>query len=394
MMAIFDLLAVPLGWILWAIYKVVPNYFLAIFLFTLLIRLVTFPLSLKQQKSTADRARLGPRLDRLQKKYGEDRKKLQEKQMELYQKENVSMTGGCLPTLVQMIVLFGVISVIYKPVTYLARVPADVVDAAVAGVQMQVDENGAEIPADNKLSANVLKGYYKELKMMQALDDNEQDVEEAIAALSPDKLAGKTAEQYVEEIKNIRDHFTVFGLPLLENPWQGFDHISWLWLLPLLSALTAACTSLLTTKYNKPMTDGQPGQGCTNGMMVGMMPLFSGYIAFIVPGGVGLYWICSNLIALLQTFVLNKIYNPAAIRAQAEIEYEERRRRKAEDKARLAESRRKEQAEIARLNNQNKETSKKGGKPPKKASESNLSDPSSTSDGDALPDNESEKGKD
>ena len=51
-----------------------------------------------------------------------------------------------------------------------------------------------------------------------------------------------------------------------------------------------------------------------------------------MPGGVGIYWICSNIIAVIQTIILNKIYNPGKIRAQAEAEYEERRRKKAEDK--------------------------------------------------------------
>ena len=88
-------------------------------------------------------------------------------------------------------------------------------------------------------------------------------------------------------------------------------------------------------------------------MMIWMMPLFSLYITFTVPGGVGIYWIISNVLALIQTVILNTIYNPAKIKAQAEIEYEERRKRKAEDKKRLAESRAREQREIAKLNAEN-----------------------------------------
>ena len=117
-----DILAIPLGWILWFIYNLVNNYFVAIFLFTLIVRAATFPLSLKSQKAQADRARLAPRLERLQKKYAKDPKKLQEKQMSLYEKEGVSMTGGCLPMVIQMIVLFGIIAVIYSPLTHLARI--------------------------------------------------------------------------------------------------------------------------------------------------------------------------------------------------------------------------------------------------------------------------------
>lgn len=100
MMQIFDIIAIPLGYVLWFIYKYIGNYFISIFLFTLLIRAATFPLSLKSQKANAERARLTPRLERLQKKYAQDKQKLQQKQMELYEKEGVSMTGGCLPMVI------------------------------------------------------------------------------------------------------------------------------------------------------------------------------------------------------------------------------------------------------------------------------------------------------
>ena len=84
-----------------------------------------------------------------------------------------------------------------------------------------------------------------------------------------------------------------------------------------------------------------------NNSMMYMMPLMSLFISFSVPAGVGLYWILSNLLAMVQTVVLNMIYNPAKIRAQAQLEYDERRRRKKEDKQRLAEARAREQAELA-----------------------------------------------
>ncbi len=90
-------------------------------------------------------------------------------------------------------------------------------------------------------------------------------------------------------------------------------------------------------RFTKMATSGeqQPGQGCSNVMLLVLMPAFSLFITFTVPGGVGIYWICSNVIAVAQTILLNQIYNPAKIRAQAEKEYEERRRKKAEDKKRL-----------------------------------------------------------
>ena len=360
---IFDIIATPLGYVLWFIYGFIKNYFVAIFLFTLIVRLATFPLSLKSQKMQADRARLAPRLERLQKKYKQDPRKLQEKQMQLYEKEGVSMTGGCLPLVIQMVILFGIISVIYMPLTHLAHIPKDVVNASVAAVKYEGDGAAPE----GKVAAKDLTGYYVELRMMKVMDANKNEILGNIRDLGEEKLNGVSPEEYYEKMAFIRDDFTIGKLSFLDNPWSGFKNINWLWIIPILSWLTAMGSSLISMRYTNMATGGekQPGQGCTNNMLIFMMPLFSLYITFIVPGGVGIYWICSNLIAILQTIVLNKIYNPAKIRAQAEVEYEQRRKQKAEDKKRLAESRLREQQEAARAAKEEQEAAKTKAEPSK-----------------------------
>ena len=347
MNAIFEFIATPLGWLMSIIYKWIPEYLIAIFLFTLLVRVLLFPLSLKTQKNQADRARLAPRLDRLRKKYEKDPKKLQEKQMALYEKHGVSMTGGCMPLLLQMVVLFGIISVIYSPLKHIKQMPVDVVEASVTA-------SGIENKND----------YYKEMKMLNALEKNEGKIKTAIVGMKDAETkkplyTEQQAEQYITEMKNIKQDFMFFGKNMLDSPGKTPNVM---WLIPLVSGLTAFLSSWLSMHYTKQMTasESQPGQGCSNVMMLIWMPVFSLFITFSVPGGVGVYWICSNLIALLQTFVLNQIYNPAKIRAQAEIEYEERRRQKQEDKKRLAEARAREQRELAQqIKEEQKAPSKK-----------------------------------
>lgn len=358
-MDIFGFLAVPLGWLMGIIYNFVNNYFLAIFLFTLLVRVLMFPLSLKSQKSQADRARLAPRLERLQKKYAKDPRKLQEKQQALYEKEGVSLTGGCMPMVVQMVVLFGIISVIYSPLKHLVNVPTEVIDASYTALA----DKGV-ISAEQSKST-----YYKEMYMLRGLEGNEADVKAAIMKAG-NGYTEVQAQGYITTMAEVKEQFTFFGRSLLENPWnpdKGFGDISILWLIPLISGLTAVLTSWISMQYNKQLTPQgmQQGAGCMNFMMLGWMPLFSLFIAFTVPGGVGIYWICSNVVALLQTVVLNAIYNPAKIRAQAEIEYEERRKQKEADKKRLAEARAKEQRELAAQLNEEKGDAKKGTKKPK-----------------------------
>lgn len=353
---IFELIAVPLGLLLKLIYGLIPNYFIAIFLFVLVTRILLFPLSLKTQKGQADRMRLAPRLDRLKEKYSDDPKKLQEKQMKLYEKHGVSPTGGCMPMLVQMLVLFGIISVVYSPIKHLSSIPTPVVDASITAMT-----------GEGEMDAAMFKGYYRELRMMQNITKYEKDVKAEIAKL--DGYDEAKATEYYNEIVEFEDQFSFFGQNMLEQPWseKGFLGINVLWLIPLLSGITAFLSSLLTMHYNK-ITNGEQvqGQGCSNAMLYVMTPAMSLFIAFSVPGAVGIYWICSNLIALLQTYILNKIYNPAKIRAEAEKEYAERRKKKQEDKKRLAESRAREQRELALEQNKEKEQkSQKKQKPAK-----------------------------
>lgn len=328
----FDFLGGPLGIALGFVFDLVGNYFLAIFLFTFVVRLLMFPLSLKTQKNQADRARLAPRLERLQKKYAKDPKKLQEKQMELYQKHGISMTGGCLPMIVQMIVLFGIISAIYSPIKNMTSVPDDVINTTASTIQTVGKLDKADFAEGS---------YYREMHILQNVDKYEVQIE---AALEKKGVSEKDAKDYIKEMKEL--DFTLFGIDLLGQPnMEG----GLLWIIPIISGITALLSSLLSMYYQKQASAGQKqqGQGCSTFMMLILMPAMSLFIAFSVPGAVGVYWICSNLIAILQTYVLNQIYNPGKIRAQAEIEYEERRRRKQEDKKRLAEARAREQRELA-----------------------------------------------
>ncbi|MBR5135310.1 MAG: membrane protein insertase YidC, partial [Clostridia bacterium] len=168
----------PLGVVMGWMFGFLKNYFVTIFLFTLLVRVCLFPLSLKQQKATMDRARLAPRLERLQKKYGQDRQKLMQKQQELYERHGVKMTPGCLPMILQMLILMGVIAVIYSPLTTLANPKID--DAIISVSQQAIVQ---EMKMDEKTAEREFyTGYYGELKLMLRCDEgnNKQAIIEAV----------------------------------------------------------------------------------------------------------------------------------------------------------------------------------------------------------------------
>ena len=102
----------PLEWALEGINYLCGYYAITILVFTIIVNLCLVPLTIKQQKSMAKQARLKPKLDALKEKYGNDKMKYQTAMQELYQRENVSITGGCLPMMIRMILLMGVYSAI------------------------------------------------------------------------------------------------------------------------------------------------------------------------------------------------------------------------------------------------------------------------------------------
>lgn len=115
------------GWVLDLCYKIVPNYLVAILLFALIIKIVMFPLGIKQQKNSQKQARLRPKELAIRKKYAgrndkATQQKAQQEIMELYQKENYSMFGGCLPLLIQFPIIIALYNVIRNPLQYMLGV--------------------------------------------------------------------------------------------------------------------------------------------------------------------------------------------------------------------------------------------------------------------------------
>lgn len=342
-MGLFSIFAKPLGWVLRWIYSLVPSYFVALLIFTVATRLVLFPLSIKNQKSQADRARLAPRLDRIQKKYAQDRQKMAMKQQELYEREGVKMTGGCLPMLVQMLVLFSVIAVIYKPLTYVQQVPDAQINTCISVAVENMDENNKEHKNQIAQMQNE-KSYYRELYLFNYIDTNREEMVSRL--MSEHKMDEVDATAALALIEKTGSEFSIFGKSLLEVPTSYGIMPNWTWLIVLASGLSAFLSSMLSMHYSKATMSKEQQQmgGCSTNAMMYMMPLMSLVFSFTVPAGVAVYWTFSNLLAMLQTVILNSMWNPAKIRAQAEAEYAERRRKKKEDKERLKAARLAEQA--------------------------------------------------
>ena len=295
----------PLGWIMWLIYQVVHNYGIALIIFTVLTKAALFPLSIKQQKSSAKMAVFQPKMAEIQKKYANNKQKQQEELMRLYEEHGYNPMSGCLPALIQFPILLGVIDVVYYPLTHILRLNKDVIASL------------TEI-----ITANMGTVGQPQLQIIAAVQD-------------PEKLAwfSSISSDVIEKIQSF--DYTLFGLDMGLIPSLGWN---WLVLVPILSGVTSLLVSMLSMKLS-PAASQQAG-GVMKTMMY-TMPLMSVWIAFSVPVGVGIYWIISNLLAGVQSVLLHVMYNPArfraeyeaqmeAVAAQKRAEREERRRRKLE----------------------------------------------------------------
>ena len=124
------ILGVPLGYVMEWIYKLIPNYGWDIILFTLLINIVKTPLQLNQQKNTVRMSAFQPMIADIQKKYKDKPEKQNEEIMKLQQDFGYNPMSGCAPMLINFLVMFGVIEVVYRPLQRIFHIGADAITAA------------------------------------------------------------------------------------------------------------------------------------------------------------------------------------------------------------------------------------------------------------------------
>lgn len=282
---ISNLFGYPLGLIMKFLYGVFNNYIVALILFTLVTKIIMFPLSIKQQKSTAQMAVFKPKLDAIQKKFANDKNRQNEEMMKLYTEYGYNPSSGCLPLLIQFPILFGLIDVIYKPLTHVFSISSSALSSA------------------TEIAKNMLGSAYNitnaEVSIINAVKENAS----AFAKVF------NSAE--IESISAF--DMTFLGLDLSATPTFGWNILM---IIPILAGITMIAQTFFTTR----LSGSAQVTGGSGNVMMYSMSLFTVVFTFSVPAGVGLYWIVSNILAIGQSFVLNKIYNPKKLAA----EYEEK----------------------------------------------------------------------
>lgn len=284
-----------LGYVLWAVYYVLKDFGLSIIVFTLLIKLVLFYPSVKQQKSMAGTQRLQKKQKELQEKYANNKVKLQEEMDKLYQKEGVKPMGGCLTMLIPLFVILGVFSAVSQPLTNTLHLKTETVNQAIAYVNTIPGYSGAENPNYQQIDL---------IKIFPSIADTET-------------IQDLFSEEEINDIIEFGDSFNSFGLNLFTIP-KDKGILSVYFLIPVICFASYIAQQLISQKINGNNMAGQ--QGCMK-VMLYAMPLFSAYIAYTVPSAVGFYWICSSLFGLIQSVIMGKLFSPAQLIAKQEARH-------------------------------------------------------------------------
>ena len=297
-MDFFNFFGGLLGYILWFFYMVVKNYGVAIILFTVVVKVLLFPMSIKQQKSMAAQSKLAAKQKELQARYANKKDanskiKYQEELQKLYDKEGVHPMGGCLTTLLPFPIMLGLYYAVVFPLKNVLHLPSDSVQQALDLLQ--------KIPGIGvNFSAN---SFYNEMELVKHFD-----------ALR-DHLTGIFTGSELDQIASLSRGFQFLGLDLLKTP-QGSEFSTMLWLIPVLCLISSWASQYFMMKLQPGM---QQQQGCMKVMMYGM-PLISVYFSYIMPGAIGFYWIISTVTSFASTLVMNRFYSPAQLTAKAEAQ--------------------------------------------------------------------------
>lgn len=297
MEALFHLLKMIMGWFSLDNLPYIIGF--CVILFTIVVKLILLPLTIKQQKFSKLSNMMNPEIQAIQAKY-KDKKdnesvmKMNAETKAVYEKYGTSPTGGCLTMLIQLPIMFALYRVIYKIPGYIKYIGdmyrgiADKLMGIDGYAQKLVDLNLAS-KIENVDTANELidRMYTFSNAQWATLKENFSVVADNFSA-SIDKLSDMTG---------------FFGISLTQAPgWKW----SWALLIPLLAGVTQWLSAKLMETKNKVQTNTQQ-QGMGNSMKVmnTIMPIMSAFFCITFPACIGLYWITSSVVQIVQQLIIN-----------------------------------------------------------------------------------------
>lgn len=294
-----DLITIPFGYLLGWLYQLTSSYGLALILFAILVKLVLMPASAKGKKSTMKMSRLTPQMNLIREKYANDQQKMNMAIQELYKKEGVSMTGGCLWSLLPLLVLLPLYAVVRQPIIYMLHESLETTSAIMNTIKEAMPNlvNSGNLYYEQMLAAPLLPRFAEELKGIVS---------------NPQTLEGL--------------NFQFLGIDLARIPniaiwnWDNFGWANWgLLLMPVLSVASQFVSMFVMQKMNNSLVTNEKGiqdqeaakesqMNKTNKTMMYIMPLMTLWIGFTVPAALSLYWFIQGVVSTVSDAYLTAKY--------------------------------------------------------------------------------------
>ena len=324
-------ICVPFAWLVRLFYDLTNSYGVALILFTLVIKLIMLPFQMKSKKSMMRMSRVSGQMQELQKRYAKNQAKLQEEMQKLYEEEGVNPMSGCLWSFLPLPILMALYSIIRQPITHFMMLSKDVLQTVVQSVADAGVDLTNIVMMDKATGAPALKdglyqmAAYGQINLVKAVQE--------MGLSTPDGW--------------FNVNYKFLGLDLTATPWEYVKSFTFTWavigviLIPILAGLSQFVFSKLTMK-TQPQADAAGGASMKS--MMYMMPLFSVYIAFIMPAALGVYWIAQSVFSLIQEAILNKTFS-AKLSEEEEARFQARQadRQKRMEEARIQERQRKQE---------------------------------------------------
>lgn len=278
-------IALPLGYVMQLCYNLVRNYGIAIIIFTLLTKIIILPLSIWVQKNSIKMVELQPELNRIKARYFGDKDTIADEESKLYKAKKYSPLASLIPLLIQILLLMGVVGVIYNPFDYLFHLPQELITA--------INNCASEISGIAAYESSIQLTAIEAIKNPQYFDQ--------FAALS-NQLQGIDVMGYLNLIKDFNLNFLGFNLSHTPSIVMGTSL-----LMPVIAGLSSYLLCVAQNKSN--VLQAEQNNANKYGMLVLSVGL-SLYLGFFVPAGIGLYWVASNLLAIVQLYALNAVIPP------------------------------------------------------------------------------------
>ena len=315
-----DIVQVPFGWLIAFLYQFTSSYGLALILFAIIVKLLLLPATAKAKKSTMKMSRLTPRVKKIQEKYADDQQKQSAAIQALYKEEGVSMGGGCLWSLLPLLIIFPLYAVVRQPITYILGETAETAQQIISIIK--------ESAADRFASGD----FYDQMTAAPLIAEFTEQIKAVLPNISEATLEGI--------------NFTFLGIDLGAIPEFNIFSTQWQWnwahiggaLIPLLSAGGQLLSMLISRSMNNSLVTNEKGlqdketaknsqMNQQSQMMMWIGPIMSLFIGFGIPAALSLYWFAQGIVSTLGDVYLTqkyrKIYDEEdAIRLQKAMEEE------------------------------------------------------------------------